>query len=319
MTLLPFQLKEMVLGIISGESSSVARALTLCDSNGNSSSEKLLKKIYPYGGNSRVVGITGSTGVGKSSLIFQLTKILRKRNRTVGILSIDPTSPVSHGSFLGDRLRMQELGLDKGVFIRSIAGGTDSRDSLTRKIFSLLHVLEASGKHIVFIETMGSGQDDCLITKVAQTTLYVTIPTLGDEIQALKAGVAEVADMLVINKADDPAKDKAIAWWKNVIAMDEKKTGAWKSHVLAANSITGEGADQILSAIDVHERHMKDSGEWERRKKEAIREEVRMLLLEKLLKEMTAAKINEKDISELLERKNDPLNYVETILRKRRR
>lgn len=313
----PFELKDMVLGIISGETRSVSKALSICESD-NGASDKLLRKIYPYGGNSRVVGITGPTGAGKSSLIFQLARALRKKNRSVGIISIDPTSPLTRGSFLGDRLRMQDLGTDSGVFIRSVAGGTDSNDSLTRKIYSLLHVMEASGKHVVFIETMGSGQDDCLITKVAQSTIYVTVPTLGDEIQALKAGVAEVADILVINKADDPMKDKAIAWWKNVLSMDEKKPGAWKSPVLAVNSLSAEGVDAVLTAIDTHERHMKDSGEWERRKKESIREELRMLLMDRLLREAAELKINEKDLGELLERKNDPLNFLDKILKKRR-
>lgn len=315
--MLPFELKDMVLGIISGETRSVSKALSICE-NDNGASDKLLRKIYPYGGNSRVVGITGPTGAGKSSLIFQLAKSLRKKNRTVGIISIDPTSPLTRGSFLGDRLRMQDLGTDSGVFIRSVAGGTDSNDSLTRKIYSLLHVMEASGKHVVFIETMGSGQDDCLITKVAQSTIYVTVPTLGDEIQALKAGVAEVADILVINKADDPMKDKAITWWKNVLSMDEKKPGAWKSPVLAVNSLSAEGVDSVLAAIDTHERHMKDSGEWERRKKESIREELRMLLMDRMLREAAELKINEKDLGELLERKNDPLNFLDKILKKRR-
>jgi len=317
--MLPFELKEMVLGIISGESKSVARALSLIDHNHDSDSEKLLKKIYPYGGNSRVVGVTGSTGVGKSSLIFQMAKALRKRNKTVGILSIDPTSRATKGSFLGDRVRMQELALDSGVFIRSIAGGLDSAGSLSRKIFSFLHILEASGKHFIFVETMGSGQDDCLVSKVTQTTLYATIPTLGDEIQALKAGVAEIADILIINKSDDPNRDKAVAWWKNIFAMDEKRPGAWKSPVLAANSISGDGVDAVLTAIDSHERHMKDSGEWERRKKEAIREEMRLLVVEQLLKDAAEIKLSEKEVADLLERKAAPLDCIGKLLRHRRR
>lgn len=316
--MLPFELKEMVLGVISGDVRSISRALTLMDRNGDASSEKLLQKIYPYGGNTRIIGITGSTGVGKSSLIFQTAKALRKRGHSVGILSIDPTSPITQGSFLGDRLRMQELATDNGVFIRSVAGGTRSVDSLSRKIFALVHVMEASGKHFILIETMGSGQDDCLIAKVAQTTAYVSIPTLGDEIQAMKAGILELSDMIVINKADDPGRDRAITWWKNVIGLDERKQGAWKTPVLAVNSLSGEGVEQFVGIIDDHERHMKDSGEWERRKKEAIRTEVRLLMMERLWQELET-KVAEKDMGELLERKMDPCSFVEKALKKVRR
>src|SRR3989338_7408452 len=124
--MLPFEIKEMVLGIISGEVKAMARALTFCENKNPETSEKILKKIYPYGGNSRVVGITGSTGVGKSTLIYQLTKHIRKRGQTVGIIAIDPTSPLTHGSFLGDRLRMQDISMDQGVFIRSVSGGPNA-------------------------------------------------------------------------------------------------------------------------------------------------------------------------------------------------
>ena len=316
--MLPFEIKEMVLGVISGDVRSVARALTLVERNGDSSSERFLQKIYPYGGNTRVIGITGATGVGKSSLIFQTTKALRKRGHSVGVISIDPTSPVTNGSFLGDRLRMQELVTDSGVFIRSVAGGARSLDSLSRKIFSLVHVMEASGKHFIFIETMGSGQDDCMIAKVAQTTAYVTIPTLGDEIQAMKAGILELSDMIVVNKADDPGRDRAITWWKNVISLDERKQGAWKTPVIAVNSLTGDGTDGLASSIDDHERHMKDSGEWERRKKESVRAEVKLLIMEKLWRNIDF-RVAEKEMGELLERKMDPLTYVEKALKKIRR
>ncbi|MBI2070550.1 MAG: methylmalonyl Co-A mutase-associated GTPase MeaB [Elusimicrobia bacterium] len=316
--MLPFELKELILGVISGEAKALSRALSLVERNSDVAATKLLQKIYPYGGNTRIVGITGSTGVGKSSLVFQAAKALRKKGATVGILSIDPSSPVSKGSFLGDRVRMQDLTLDPGVFIRSIPGGTDSVDSLSKKIFSLVHVLEASGKHFIFIETMGSGQDDSLIAKVAQTTVYVTVPSLGDEIQAMKAGIIEMSDMVVINKADNEGTDRAVAWWKNIFSMDVRKSGAWRTPVLSVNSLTGEGVDNLLSMIDGHERHMKDSGEWERRKKESIRTEVRMLLMEKLWQE-TEARMTEDEIGNLLERKSDPIVYVEKALKKKKR
>lgn len=316
--MLAFELKELVLGIISGDTRSMARALSLAQKNGDEAADRLLQQIYPYGGNSRIIGITGATGVGKSSLIFQAAKVLRKRNRSVGVISIDPTSPVSGGAFLGDRLRMQELALDSGVFIRSVAGGRDSVDSLTKKIFTLVHVMEASSKHYIFIETIGSGQNDCLISKVAQTTVYVSIPTLGDEIQAMKAGILELTDIAIVNKADDPNRDKAVTWWKNVLALEEKKPGAWKIPVIATDSHAGEGAETFITAIDDHERHMKDSGEWERRKQETIREEVRMTLKSKLLKTLDATRISDKDMGALLERRLDPIVYTAKLLKKRR-
>ncbi|MBI4062778.1 MAG: methylmalonyl Co-A mutase-associated GTPase MeaB [Elusimicrobia bacterium] len=316
--MLPFELKELVLGVISGEARAISRALSLIERNSDPSGEKLLQRIYPYGGNTRIVGITGAVGVGKSSLIFQLARALRKRGHTVGVISIDPTSPISHGAFLGDRVRMQDLTADQGVFIRSVAGGADSVESLTRKIFGLVHVMEASGKHFVLVETMGSGQSDCLIAKVAQSTLYVSIPSLGDEIQAMKAGILEMSDIVVINKADHEGTDRAITWWKNIFSLETRKSGAWKTPILAVNSLTGEGAGPILTAIDDHERHMKDSGEWERRKKEAIRTEVKMLILERLRSEIET-RVNENDIGGLLERKTDPLAYIDKALRKKRK
>ncbi|MBI4368656.1 MAG: methylmalonyl Co-A mutase-associated GTPase MeaB [Elusimicrobia bacterium] len=316
--MLPFELKELVLGVISGEMSAIARGLSLVERNGDGASVKFLQKIYPYGGNARIIGITGSTGVGKSSLIFQLAKAVRKRGQTVGVLSIDPTSPISHGSFLGDRIRMQEIANDEGVFIRSVPGGAQSLDSLTRKIYSLVHVMEASGKHFIFIETMGSGQDDTLIAKVAQTTVYVTVPTLGDEVQAMKAGIIEMSDMVAVNKSDTEGTDRAITFWKNIFSMDVRKSGAWKTPVMAVNSVSGDGAEGLLSTIDDHERHMKDSGEWERRKKESIRTEVRLMMMERLWQAIDS-KVSDVDLGNLLERKADPIEYVEKVLKRKRR
>ena len=316
--MLAFELKELVLGIISGDTHCMSRALSLVERNNDESAEKLLKEVYPYGGNSRIIGITGSTGVGKSSLIHQAAKALRKRNKSVGVIAIDPSSPITNGAFLGDRLRMQDLTMDSNVFIRSVAGGRHSVDSLSKKIFGLAHVMEASGKHYIFIETMGSGQDDCLISKVAQTTVYVTIPTLGDEIQAMKAGILEVSDIVVVNKADDPNRDKAITWWKNVFALEERKTGAWKTPVLPINSTTGEGVDALLDSLEHHERHMKDSGEWERRKKDTVREEVRLILLAKLWNSLADTRIPDSELGALIERRADPLAFTDKILKKKK-
>jgi LAO/AO transport system kinase len=274
--------------VVAGDVRAVARVIRDID-DGMPDVRNVLKEVYPHTGKAFVLGITGAPGVGKSTLVDQMVNHLRKRDKTVGVLAVDPTSPFSGGAILGDRVRMQRHSLDEGVFIRSMAtrghfGG------LTQSTRSAIDVLDAMGKDFIIVETVGVGQDEVDVVKSAHTTVIVVIPGMGDDIQAIKAGILEVGDVFVINKADRDGTDKTLSDLRLMIDMDQKKydEGTWKPPILKAEAVFDKGVEEILEAIEKHRAYLKENfnGLEPRKRKEKVREELADMIKNRLIEEV---------------------------------
>ena len=251
--------KEVVDRILHGEVRTAARFMRELD-DGRPEARDILKEIYRHSGRAHIIGITGSPGVGKSTLTDRVIQYLRQEGKTVGVVAVDPTSPFSGGAILGDRIRMQRHALDEGVFIRSLAtrghfGG------LTASARAVITVLDAMGKDYVLVETVGVGQDEVEIAATAYTTMVVTVPGMGDDIQAIKAGILEVADILVINKAD---REGASRTYQELIQMLElqahRKASAWKAPVLLTQAKNNEGIEALMAAVRDHQEFLAQDG-----------------------------------------------------------
>ena len=274
--------------VVAGDVRTVARVIRDID-DGIPDVRSVLKEVYPHTGKAFVLGITGAPGVGKSTLVDQMVNHLRKRDKTVGVLAVDPTSPFSGGAILGDRVRMQRHSLDEGVFIRSMAtrghfGG------LTQSTRSAIDVLDAMGKDFIIVETVGVGQDEVDVVKSAHTTIIVVIPGMGDDIQAIKAGILEVGDIFVINKADRDGTDKTLSDLRLMIDMDQKKydEGTWKPPILKAEAVFDKGVEEILEAIEKHRAYLMEnfSGLEPRKRKDKVREELADMIKNRLIEEV---------------------------------
>ena len=284
----------MVEKVIAGDVRAVARLIRDID-DGIPGVREVLKELYPHTGKAYVVGITGSPGVGKSTLVDQMLSHLRKRGKTVGVLAVDPTSPFSGGAILGDRVRMQRHSMDEGVFIRSLAtrghfGG------LTQSTRSAIDVLDAMGKDYVLVETVGVGQDEVDVVKSAHTTVIVVIPGLGDDIQAIKAGILETGDIFLINKADREGAEKTFGDLRMMIDMDQKKyaDGRWKPPILFAEAVFDKGVAELLEEIHKHRDYlMKAEGGLHLRKvKTKVREELADMVKNRLIEEVLSKLID---------------------------
>ena len=274
--------------VVAGDVRTVARVIRDID-DGIPDVRSVLKEVYPHTGKAFVLGITGAPGVGKSTLVDQMVNHLRKRDKTVGVLAVDPTSPFSGGAILGDRVRMQRHSLDEGVFIRSMAtrghfGG------LTQSTRSAIDVLDAMGKDFIIVETVGVGQDEVDVVKSAHTTIIVVIPGMGDDIQAIKAGILEVGDIFVINKADRDGTDKTLSDLRLMIDMDQKKydEGTWKPPILKAEAVFDKGVEEILEAIEKHRAYLMENfnGLEPRKRKDKVREELADMIKNRLIEEV---------------------------------
>ncbi|MFH1112877.1 MAG: methylmalonyl Co-A mutase-associated GTPase MeaB [Pseudomonadota bacterium] len=242
-----------------------------------------LAELYRHSGHAHVIGFTGSPGVGKSTLVDRITAKFREDGKTVGVLAIDPTSPFTGGAILGDRIRMQRHFLDEGVFIRSLAT-RGNFGGLTRSTSDAIVVLDAMGKDVIIVETVGVGQDEVDIVHSAHTTVLVTVPGMGDDIQAIKAGLMEIGDLFVVNKADREGASKTLRELKFMLHMSGERHSAsgWEPPVIAAVAVDGDGVDELYKAILDHRRHLLGRGGEGLKKAEAAR--IRMQLLD-LLKE----------------------------------
>jgi len=283
----------------------------------------ILKEIYPHTGKSYVIGITGSPGVGKSTLVDQMVSHLRKRNKTVAVLAVDPTSPFSGGAVLGDRVRMQRHSTDEGVFIRSLAtlgyfGG------LTQSTRGIIDVLDAMGKDYILVETVGVGQDEVDVVKSAHTTVIMVVLGMDDDIQTIKAGILEIGDIFVINKADREGADKTFNDLKAMINMDYRKFEklGWQPPILKAEAISDKGVTELLEEIEKHGRNLFESqgGAQHLRKKEnKVREElaerIKDRLIEKVLHIITESGEFNRAVESIMAGKMDPYTATENLVR----
>jgi LAO/AO transport system kinase len=247
---------NIVEQIVSGDIRATARLLRDIDDE-IPSARDILRELYPHTGNAFVIGFTGSPGVGKSALVDQLTTYYRKAGKTIGILAVDPTSPFTGGALLGDRIRMQRHFMDSGVFIRSLAtrghfGG------LSKSTGDMVNVLDAAGKEVIIIETVGVGQDEVEIVNSAHTTVLVTVPGMGDDIQAIKAGTMEIGDIFVVNKADRDGSRKTARELMNLVELGAKKRNGddWEPQILETEATTPKGIGRLYEVIEQHRNYL---------------------------------------------------------------
>jgi len=305
---------DLIARARSGDKRSIARLLSAVE-NDEPSAPAVLKALYPRTGQAYVVGITGPPGGGKSTLVNRLAGLYRETKMRVAIVAVDPSSPFTGGAILGDRIRMQERSLDDGIFIRSMASRGHA-GGLARATARLVNVLDALGNGVVIVETVGVGQEEVDVVSVADTVCLVTVPGLGDDIQAIKAGVLEIADVLVVNKADRPGADETVRDLAQMLSL--AKDPSWKPPIVRTAARSGEGIEQLVDAIAKHRAWAEESGERTRRRREAARSEVLTLLREALLRRLEGrigdARLDAA-VSRVADRRLDPYAAVDELLR----
>ena len=284
--------------LLSGDKRALARAITLIE-NGDPVGSDLVREVFPRTGRARIVGLTGPPGVGKSTLIGAMTKELREAGREVGVLSIDPSSPFTRGALLGDRIRLSDHFLDAGVFIRSMAS-RGALGGLSEAALQTALLMDASGKDDVLLETVGVGQAEIDIIDHADTIVLALMPGSGDSIQALKAGVMEIPDVIVVNKADHPLTETMIREVKNVLTLGPESS--WKVPVIQTEASRGEGVSELLRQIDAHGRHIAEEGTLEKRRARNLRNEVLGLAAARQRRQLEARAGQDPEVAEMLER-----------------
>jgi len=300
--------------LVAGDKRALARAITLIE-NGDPAGWELVREVFPRTGRARIVGLTGPPGVGKSTLIAALTKELRAAGREVGVLSIDPSSPFTRGALLGDRIRLSEHFLDAGVFIRSMAS-RGALGGLAEAALQAALVMDASGKDDVLLETVGVGQAEIDVVDHADTIVLALMPGSGDSIQALKAGVMEIPDVIVINKADHPLTDTMEREVRTVLSLGAR--GSWNVPVLRTEAARSEGVAELLSKIDEHRRHIEQEGTLQERRARNLRNEVLGLAAARLRRDLEVRAEGDPEVAELLERvvrrETDPASAARELL-----
>ncbi|MEE9276860.1 MAG: methylmalonyl Co-A mutase-associated GTPase MeaB [Dehalococcoidia bacterium] len=256
--------------VLNGERRALSRLLTAVE-NGTEPGREALRALYPHTGRARTIGLTGSPGSGKSTVTNELTKELRRRGRTVGILAVDPSSPFTHGAILGDRVRMQDLTADPEIFLRSLAT-RGSLGGLSEGTLDCIAVLDAFGKDVILIETVGAGQDEVEIAATAQTTVLINTPGMGDDIQTMKAGIMEIADILAVNKADLPGADVLMAQLRALLTFSTDRS--WDPPILRLIATQGEGLAELADACDQHFAFLQESGRLQEAARGRVRQQI---------------------------------------------
>ena len=300
--------------LVAGDKRALARAITLIE-NDDPAGWELVREVFPRTGRARIVGLTGPPGVGKSTLIGALTAEMRKTEREVAVLSIDPSSPFTRGALLGDRIRLSDHFLDAGVFIRSMAS-RGALGGLSEATLQAALLMDASGKDDVFIETMGVGQAEIDIVDHGDTIVLVLMPGSGDSIQALKAGVMEIPDIIVVNKADHPMTDTMIREIRGVLSLGP--SGSWKVPIIRTEAAKGEGVAELAEQIAEHRAQIEAEGTLDERRARNLRNEVLELAASRMRRRLEAAVGDDASVRELLDRvvkrELDPASAAKEIL-----
>jgi len=303
--------------LVAGDTRALARAITLVE-NDDPRGWKLVRDVYAETGKAAIVGVTGPPGAGKSTLLGALTRVRRDAGREVAVLSIDPSSPFTHGALLGDRIRLSDHFLDAGVFIRSMAN-RGALGGLSEATLQAVLLMDASGKDDVFIETVGAGQADIDVIDHVDTVVLVLMPGSGDSIQALKAGVMEIPDVIVVNKSDHPLADTMLREVRSVLALGQRAgTSTWEVPVIATEALRGEGIDELARQIDAHRAHVIAEDGLSARRRRNLRGEVLALCVRRLRRELEARLDADPEFERLLDevaaRRLDPASAASQLL-----
>ncbi len=305
----------IIEGLLAGRTRALAQAISLIERS-DPATHELLAQAYASTGRARIIGITGSPGSGKSTLVAALARHYRKSDLRVGIIAVDPTSPFTGGAILGDRIRMSDLYTDRGVFIRSMAtrgflGG------LAKATNDVVDLLDAAHFDVVLVETVGVGQDEVEVVRTVQTNLVVLVPGMGDDIQAIKAGIMEIGDIFVVNKADRPGADKTVTEVMMMMSLVEEH-GDWIPPIVKTVASKSEGIRDLDEAIEKHFAYLQASGELDRRNRERVRIRIETQLKEKFLDRLIGVTVSREDYEKLLEdvlrKKNNPHDAAEGVL-----
>ncbi|TMM06881.1 MAG: methylmalonyl Co-A mutase-associated GTPase MeaB [Actinobacteria bacterium] len=284
--------------LMSGDRRALARAISLVEDD-DPEGWALVREVYPHTGKSTIVGFTGPPGVGKSTLLAALTKLERERDRTIGVLSIDPSSPFTKGALLGDRIRLADHFLDPGVFIRSMAS-RGALGGLSEAALQTALLMDASGRDVILLETVGVGQAEVDIIDHADTVVLVLMPGSGDSIQALKAGVMEIPDVIVVNKADHPLTDTMVREVKSVLALGPQE--GWEVPIVRTEAVRGEGVEELLEKLAEHRAHIEAEGALSDRRRRNLMNEVLAIAAFRMRRELEAAVREDPEVQELLDR-----------------
>ncbi len=313
-------MQDIVERLLHGDRRALARMVTLIENN-TPNARRFLAELHQHAGKAHIVGVTGAPGAGKSTLVTRLVRELRRRERKVGVVAIDPTSPFTGGAILGDRIRMMELAGDPNVFIRSMAsrGSLGGLSAATRDV---VRAMDAAGYDPIIIETVGTGQAEVEVMRTAQTVLVVSAPGMGDEVQAIKAGILEIADIFVVSKGDKPGADQTVAELAMLLSLDpmrrthDKSKLYWRIPVLKTSAIKDQGIPQVVDAMEQHRTYLLESDMITTRAQRQVRSEVQALVLQAVVEALKAATSEEEWqqlVTAITNRERDPYSVAQEL------